>query len=114
MKFIVSVLLVMLLSFVASLYLPWWIIAVVAFAVGAFILQKPYLAFTAGFIALLLLWGGLAWFISSANNHILAHKISILVVQNDSPFTLIFITALAGALVAGAASLTGSLMRRLF
>lgn len=114
MKFFVSLLLMMLLSFVLSLYLPWWIIAVVAFGVSSFIIQKPYLAFIAGFVALLLLWGILAWYMSSVNNHILAHKISVLVVQKDAPFLLILITALAGALVAGFASLSGSLMRRLF
>ncbi|MGN6493674.1 MAG: hypothetical protein ACTHLE_16855 [Agriterribacter sp.] len=114
MKFLVSVLLIMLLSFVLSLYLPWWIIAVAAFGVSSFIIQKPYLAFTAGFVALLLLWGILAWYISLANNHILAHKIAVLVIQKDSPATLIAITAIAGALVAGFASLTASFMRRLF
>lgn len=114
MRFLVSVLLIMLLSFVASLYLPWWIIAVVAFAVGSFIIQKPYMAFVSGFTALLLLWGGLAWYISAANNHILAHKIAVLVVQQDSPLILILLTSFSGALVAGFASLTGALTRRLF
>ena len=114
MRFIVCLLLIMLLSFVSSLYFPWWIIGIIAFAVSSFIIQKPYLAFLTGFTALLLLWGGLAWYISSVNHHILAHKISVLVVQQDSPFLLILLTALTGALVAGFASLTGSLMRRLF
>src|ERR1044071_6885591 len=101
MKFFVSLLLIMLLSFVLSLYLPWWIIAAVAFGVSSFIIQKPYLAFIAGFVALLLLWGVLAWYISANNNHILAHKISVLVIQKDSPAILILVTAVAGALVAG-------------
>lgn len=114
MKFIVSVLLIMLLSFVASLYLPWWIIAVVAFTVSSVIIQKPYVAFITGFTALLLLWGGLAWYISSANNHIMAHKVSVLVIQEDSPSVLVLLTACIGALLAGFASLSGSLMRRLF
>ncbi|MFT3946740.1 MAG: hypothetical protein QM763_07175 [Agriterribacter sp.] len=111
MKFIVSLILIALLSFALSLYLPWWSIAVVSFAVPLVIWQKPYLDFIAGFIALLLLWGGLAWYISASNNHLLAEKIAVLVINKNNPFTLIAITALTGASVAGFSALTGSLLR---
>ena len=114
MKFIVSIVLTALLSFVACLYLPWWSIAVVSFLIPLIIIQKPYLAFITGFVALLLLWGALAWCISAANDHLLAHKISVLVVKADSPFLLVGLTALIGAVVAAFAALTGSLLRRLF
>jgi len=45
MKFIVSILLIALLSVVVCLYLPWWIIAIVAFIVAALIPQKPVTSF---------------------------------------------------------------------
>ncbi|MBN8787013.1 MAG: hypothetical protein J0I84_07975 [Terrimonas sp.] len=111
MKFIISLILIALLSFAFSLYLPWWSIAIVSFGVPLVIWQKPYLDFIAGFAALFLLWGGLAWYTSSANNHLLAEKIAVLVINKNSPLTLITITALAGALVAGLSALTGSLLR---
>lgn len=111
MKFIVSLILIALLSFACSLYFPWWNIAVVSFAVPLVIWQKPYLDFIAAFAALFLLWGGLAWFISSSNNHLLAQKIAVIVINKNSALTLIAITALAGALVAGLSALTGSLLR---
>jgi hypothetical protein len=114
MKFIVSIVLTALLSFVACLYLPWWSIAVVSFLIPMIIFQKPYMAFITGFVSLLLLWGGLAWWISTANNDLLAHKISVLVIKADSPFLLIGLTALIGAVVAAFAALSGSLLRRLF
>lgn len=113
MKFIVSLVLIALLSFAVSLYLPWWSIAIVSFIVPLVIWQKAYISFVAGFIALLILWGGLAWYISSSNNNILAQKIAVLVAKKNDPFTLIAITALIGALVAGFAALTGSLLRSL-
>ena len=72
------------------------------------------MAFIAGFVSLLLLWGGLAWWISTANDDLLAHKISVLVIKADSPFLLIGLTALIGAVVAGFAALSGALLRRLF
>lgn len=112
MKFIISLLLIALLSVAACLYLPWWSIAIVSFMVAALIPQHPGKAFLTGFIALLLLWGSLSWCISSNNNHLLAHKVSIIILKTDSPYLLITATALIGALVAGFAALSGSYLRR--
>ena len=112
MKFIVSIVLIALLSVAACLYLPWWVIAIAAFVVAAAIPQHPGKAFLAGFIALFLLWGSLSWYLSSNNDHILAHKISLLMLSTDSPALLITATASIGALVAGCAALAGSYLRR--
>jgi len=112
MKFIVSLVLTALVSFVGCLYLPWWSIAVAAFLVATLIPQKPFRSFLAGFTALFLLWGGLSYFISRANEHILAHKISMLMIKSDNPYLLMLATALVGALVAGLAALTGSYLRK--
>lgn len=112
MKFIVSLLLIALLSVAACLYLPWWSIAIVAFIVSALIPQHPGKAFLTGFIALLILWGSLSWYISSNNNDLLAHKVSMIILKTDSPYLLITATALIGALVGGFAALSGSYVRR--
>ena len=112
-KFIVSVLLTALISFTLCLYMPWWTIAVAAFGVGAIIYQRPYLSFTAAFLSLLLLWGGLAWYISAQNDHLLARRISPRILHRDDPVFLILITALVGGLTAGFAALSGSLLRSL-
>lgn len=112
MKFIASLILTILLSFVACLYLPWWSIAITAFIVAALIPQKPGKAFLTAFLALLLLWGGLSFWISYKNEHILAHKISLLVLKMDNPYLLVLCTALIGALVAGFAALSGSYLRK--
>ena len=111
MKFIISVILTMLLSFAACLFFPWWSIAIAAFLVAALIRQPPLSSFLAGFTALLLLWGGLCYWISNNNNDILAHRVSLLILKNDNPFLLITISALIGALVAGFAALTGSYIK---
>lgn len=112
MKFFVSILLIALLSVAACLYLPWWTIAIVAFIVAALIPQKPALSFSTGFISLFLLWGVVAWIVSSNNNHLLAHKISFLILKLDSPYLLIAVTAFIGALVAGFGALAGSYLRK--
>ena len=114
MKFFVSILLTALLSFAACLFLPWWIIAITGFVVAFAIPQKAGLSFLAGFIALFLLWTGLSFWMSAANNHLLAHKLSLLFIKADNPFLLILVTGLIGGLVAGLGSLTGRHFRKLF
>ncbi|GAB2820141.1 hypothetical protein [Ferruginibacter profundus] len=112
MKFITSLILTVALSFAACLFLPWWSIAIAAFVVAALIPQHPGKAFLTAFAALFLLWGGLSYWMSSNNNHILAHKVSLLILKIDSPYLLIFATAIVGALVAGLGALSGSLLRK--
>ncbi len=114
MKFIISTLLTALLSFVLALYLPWWSIAVGAFIVALAIHQVGWKAFLSGFVALFLLWCVHAWLINSANEGILAAKVSQLILRADSPVLLVLITGLIGGLVAGFAALTGSLARKIF
>lgn len=111
MKFFISLILMMLLSFTACLYMEWWSIAIACFIVAALIRQHPGISFLTGFIALFLLWGGLSLWISTNNNHLLAHKVSIIILKVDNPFALVALTGLIGALVAAFAALTGSLLR---
>ncbi|MDQ6762890.1 MAG: hypothetical protein M3015_09735 [Bacteroidota bacterium] len=111
MKFLITIILIMLLSFCACLYFPWWSIAIVAFLVAAFIPQTPIVSFSAGFTALFLLWGIMSFWISSNNNNILAHRVSMLILHSSNSFLLFLITALIGALIAGFAALTASYIR---
>ncbi len=112
MKFIVSIILIMLLSFVACLYFPWWSIAIVSFIVTALIPQNVGKIFFTGFISLFLLWGALSFWISKNNDHILAHKVSQLIIKVDNPYLLILVTALIGGLVAGLAATTSGFLRK--
>jgi len=111
MKFIVSLILIALLSFAACLYLPWWTIAIIAFVVAALIPQKPLASFLSGFAAIFILWLSLSAWISTANGHVLAHKISLLIIKMDNIILLMLVTALIGGLVAGMGALTGSFLR---
>jgi hypothetical protein len=112
MKFFISLILTALLSFAACLFLPWWSIVIAAFIVAVVIPQKPGRSFLSGFVSLFLLWGGLSFRISNNNEHILSHKISMLILKTDNPYLLILAAALIGALVAGLAALAGSYLRK--
>jgi|KBSMisStandDraft_5_1062788.scaffolds.fasta_scaffold06696_2 hypothetical protein len=112
-KYILSILVTALLSFVSGLYLPWWGIAIAAFLVSAAIPQKPGFSFLSGFLGVFLLWEVLAWWIDNKNNGILSQKIAVLIPLGGSTVLLIVITSLVGALVAGSAALAGCYARRL-
>ena len=111
MKFIVSLVLIIILAFTVCLFLPWWTIAITSFIVAVLIPQRPGKSFITGCLGIFLLWGGLSFWISNNNNHILAHRVSMLILKADNPYLLILVTALIGALVGGFASMTGSFIR---
>ncbi|MCO6496406.1 MAG: hypothetical protein J5I50_01965 [Chitinophagaceae bacterium] len=108
MKFISSLLLIAILSYVLGLFLPWWTIAIAAFVVCWLIPQKGFASFLSGFLAVFLLWGIMSYMISAANHDILAHRISELLLKKDNPTMLILVTGLIGGVVAGFAALSGS------
>ncbi len=114
MKFFISLLLIALLSFALSLFMPWWIIAVAAFVVAFAIPQKPWLAFLAGFLALFILWIAVSFYISSANDDLLVHKMSVLFIKADNPILLFLLTGLIGGIVAGFGGLSGRFLRQVF
>ena len=111
MRFLLSLLLIILLAFIAGIYLPWWSIAIIAFAVALLIPQSIGKSFLAGFIGIFLLWLLLAFWIDSKNESILSQKIAQLFSLGNSSISLIFITALIGALVGGFAAMSGSTLR---
>jgi uncharacterized membrane protein YeaQ/YmgE (transglycosylase-associated protein family) len=112
MKWISSLLLMAILSFAACLFLPWWSIAIACFLVALLIPQKHGIAFLTGFIALFILWAGMSYWISMHNDHILAGRMSQIILKKEDPQMIIIITGLIGAFVGGFAALTGSLVRK--
>lgn len=113
MKFIVSTIVTALLAYAFGLYFPWWSLTIAAFAVAYFVPQRPLWSVVSAFTGLFLLWGLMAWLISLSNGHILAHRLSLLIVKSDSPAMLIFLTALLGALPAALSALAGSMLRKM-
>lgn len=109
-KFIVTTVLIALLSFISGLFLPWWAFVIAAFGVSALIPQRPLAAFLAGFLALLLLWGGLALLIDVGNDHILSTRVAGILPFQGSSTILLLVSGFVGALVGGGGSLTASFL----
>lgn len=114
-NFFLSILLTAVLSALLQTFLPWWTIAIGAFVVAYFLQQKTGLAFVSGFLAVFILWIGYAYFLSSANDHLLAAKITELLkaLTQGSVLGLYLLTGLIGGLVGGFAALSGSLAGKL-
>ena len=111
-KFVVTTALIALLSFVLGLFLPWWTIAVAAFAVSALIPQRPIPAFFSGFAALFLLWGLLALVADLRNESILSARVAAVLPLGGSSVAILLVTAFVGALVGGGGSLTAAFCRK--
>ena len=113
MKFLIAFLLTVLLGYLFPLFLPWWSFVIGSFMVAVFIHQKPWKAFLAGFIALLLLWSVYATLLDSPNHHILSIRVAQILPFKGSYVALIVTTAFVGGLPSGMAALTGSYARKI-
>ncbi len=111
-KFVVTTALIALLSFVLGLFLPWWTIAIAAFAVSALIPQRPIPAFFSGFAALFLLWGLLALVADLRNESILSARVAAVLPLGGSSIAILLVTAFVGALVGGGGALTAAFCRK--
>ncbi len=114
MKFILSIVLVALVTYAIGIYgnLPWWSFVVTNLIIAIALPIKPLQSLIAGALGVGALWAGLAFGIDLANNHILSTKVAQILPLGGSYISLIAVTAIVGALLGGLASLTGSFVRK--
>ena len=105
------------IAFILQLFLPWWIIGVIAFFLGIWQAKSGKHAFGGGFSAIFLLWLVVSLWYSLPNENILANRIGQMLMLPNWPFTWVFvvlITCIIGGLAAGSAALSGFLIRKAF
>jgi len=127
MRIALRLLLVALGAYLVQRFAPWWSVAIVGFCVGLLLSERrrkrifetrrvlPAFSFLAGFLAVGVVWGLLAFLADTANASLLSAKIAQLVVNGDAPpaygnYYLLAATALIGGLVGGFATMTGNLL----
>ncbi|RMG61197.1 MAG: hypothetical protein D6722_19965 [Bacteroidetes bacterium] len=125
MRFVLRILLIAALAYAAGLYLPWWSVAIAAFLVGLLLSERrkrrvftrkqapPPRSFLAGFLAMALLWGGLALYAHLQNEGVLTSRMLPILMpgqDNPSPALLIGGVGLIGGLLGGMSALTGNLL----
>jgi hypothetical protein len=100
----------MVSSYAMGLFFPWWTVAIAGLASGFFLDQKIFLSFLSAFIAVFLLWGIMSYVISVDNDHILASKISLMILKGKSPVVIILLGAFTGGIVSAFSAMTGSVL----
>ncbi|MCS6934832.1 MAG: hypothetical protein NZM35_06760 [Chitinophagales bacterium] len=111
---LISIISIAALSAALQLLLPWWSIALAAFAIAYLRMLSLPAAFTAGFLAIFLLWSGYAAWLSIANEHILAARVARLLPLGGSVWALLLLTGAVGGITAGLSALCGAYARRLY
>lgn len=95
------------LALILSQFMPWWAVMVAAFATSLFFSLKRSSVFIVPFLAIALLWITQAFWLSNANDFILAKKIAVLLSLNENTYLLILITGLVGGIAAGVSAMFG-------
>jgi hypothetical protein len=107
-------LIILILSFASSYFLPWWVMAIAAFLAALFIGKVSGRSFWSGFVAVFIVWAVLALLKSIPNNNILAGRVVQLFPLPNNWIWVLLITALVGGLVGGMGALSGVLVRKMF
>lgn len=109
MKLLLHILILIIVTFILQSFLPWWSMAIGAFAIAYGFAHSGIKSFLAGFIAIGLVWLGLAIYIDVASASILTTKVAQLFPTKTVPL-LFVLTVFIGGLVGGMASLTGAIL----
>lgn len=113
MKTILRIVLIALLTYFLSAFMPWWVCAVFAFLVCFGLPSSMLNAFIVGFLGVGLVWISQAWTLDVANNSNFSTLIAQ-IMKLDNPFLLILITGAIGALVGGFGAMSGASLRHIF
>lgn len=114
MKLLIKILLIAVLALLLEQFMPWWSIAIAAFAVEFGMGQPKGFSFLSGFLGIFILWLANAYLIDMQNDHILAGKVAKLLPMGGSVAILLFVTALIGGLVGGLAGASGRELKKAF
>jgi len=104
-------LVILIIAFLLQMILPWWIIVIIAFATCGLIGKTGKISFWEPFLAIFLLWIGMALFKSLPNHNVLATRVAEMLSVKLWPVVLV-ITGLLGGLAAGISGYCGYQFRK--
>ncbi|SKA46161.1 hypothetical protein SAMN04488128_107205 [Chitinophaga eiseniae] len=111
MKSFSHFLLILVLAYLAGTVLPWWSVALVAFVVTLVLPLTSGKSFFSAFLSVFILWLVLAFYMDVRNDHLLANRMSEMILKVRSAPLLGVISALIGGLVAGFAASSAAFVR---
>ena len=108
MKFFIQFVAIAIVAFILELFMPWWCIAIAAFAAGFALKSKAN--FLAGLLGIALLWLIKAWMLDASASAPLAERVAA--IFSLSKPLLMLVTALIGGLVGGFAAMSGAALKK--
>lgn len=107
-----QILLIAVLSLLGGLFLPWWSLAIVAFAVCFWRSAGAGRAFLYGFVGVALVWLAYALLIQFRTDGVFVGRMSELLFKKNTAVLPALVTALLGGLVGGLAGMSGFFVRQ--
>lgn len=111
---------ILIVSAIAQLFLPWWVIAPITFLVGMMMSASAKGAFATGAGAIATLWIAYALYLNISSEGLMLNRIGSLFAESlkflkNVPFTASFFTimTLIGSLVGGFSALAGYQFKQL-
>lgn len=111
MRYWLTLLAIALLSFAFTWFLPWWLMPVTAYAIAGFMGLRPGRAFSAGFLAIFLLWLVVLLLADFGNEGLLSRRMAG-VFFLPHRFLFLAVNVLLGGLIGGLAAWSGALTGR--
>ena len=113
-KNIINFIVTIIVALALSQFLPWWSVMLASFITSIRFSLKGSVVFFVPFLAISLFWIIYAFWLSSANDYILANKIAVLLPLQGNPYLLILVTGIVGGLSGGIAAVFGKQCLLLF
>lgn len=112
--FPIKILLIIVLSFLLTLFLPWYGVAIAAFITGLVLSNKEGNNFITGFFGVGFFWFAYALFLDIKNEHVLSSKIALLFSDSlgadITSGVLVMVTTFLGALIGGLSCAAGAML----
>ncbi len=110
MNYLKQIIFTIALCFILQYFLPWWTLAIGAFAAGYYFGNKGWVSFLAGLTAVGFLWFLMAMLTDIQTQSVLTEKVAR-IFPTKTTSLLFLLTAIIGGLPAGFAALTGALLK---
>ena len=104
-------LVIIIASYLLQMVLPWWVIIIISFATCGLIGKTGKISFWQPFLAVFMLWVGMALFRSLPNHNVLATRVAEMLSVKLWPIVLL-LTGLLGGLAAGISGYCGYHFRK--
>lgn len=113
MKFLLQTFIIIILTAIIQILLPWWGLMIACFVVAFFAYSTRSISFFSSFLGVGILWIAYAYYVDTQTSSILTVKVAQIFKLPNTSY-LILITGLVGGIAAGFSALTGHLFREFF